>query len=148
MHPTQKRRASPQFLNRKQARKFHKAARVGSGHRTVMEVAVVRRDAMIGGLGRDPAFRTFAHLIAQFLAASDNSPAGHGPLCLACDTEFSARVLPADFLITTPGAAKGGIGMVTGVCTRCAAQSDAELAAIGLRRLRQIWPDLRPVGTA
>ena len=44
---------------------------------------------------------------------------GHGPLCLACDTEFSREEPPEAFAITRPACADQGIMVVTGICVRC-----------------------------
>jgi hypothetical protein len=127
------------------------AARV-SDERCVIQINVLRKHDLLGGLmsgSKDPALGPLLGIVAEFLTECVAHQAGRGPLCLACNTEFSARLPPTDFLLTTPqmlDVSKNRPCLVTGICARCAAQTDEQLMAAGLRWLRRVWPNMQPTG--
>ena len=58
-------------------------------------------------------------------------------MCLCCETEFTAHVVPTDFLIT--GLNTGNQLIMTGICSLCSAQSDDWLMQKGMQQFKKIW---------
>jgi hypothetical protein len=76
---------------------------------------------------------------------SASSVRGKGPLCLSCETEFTATEAPIDFFITGLHTGKHFIGkqqiIMTGICRHCSTQSDDFLMREGMKQMKKIWPD-------
>jgi hypothetical protein len=80
--------------------------------------------------------------IGEWLVATLNG--GLRPLCLDCDAEFGRDLAaPAAFMLVTPHRENPEGGIVTGICSECAAHADEDLIEVALKRLRVIWPDAR-----
>jgi hypothetical protein len=60
----------------------------------------------------------------------------HSPICLSCEVTFSRRSLPADWAMLNPLWGRPGTVMLSGICGRCSAKSDAELLNAALRDLQ------------
>jgi hypothetical protein len=101
-------------------RRVRKLLRDGGG---VWSAEIIRVDDFsdVAKLMLDPVR---AGLFADWITAVAQAVRDDAPICLDCDPE---------------------IGLVTGICAECAARSDSELMAVARRRLKSIWPDLRPL---
>jgi hypothetical protein len=86
-------------------------------------------------------FSTITEACAAWMRRSGSAPRGRRPTCVDCDTEFSRKVFPFGFVVALPFAAKTNITMVSGICESCIGKDD--LGNRTMRRLQQIWPDLR-----
>jgi hypothetical protein len=160
MNRKQRRAAGMKFLTGKALKKFTKAARFNDhDHRGAVQVCLIRQatvfNTMLAG-STAPDLVALVRGIAEFLTQIDASAKGRGPLCLACETEFSANETPADFLLTVPMMADwsktNAAMMLTGICARCCQHTDEQLLAVAMKLTRGLWPDAqvmhREEGTA
>jgi hypothetical protein len=98
----------------------------------------------IEGLSRDvddAMFSAITDACAKWMRRAVSAPKHQRPTCVDCDVEFSRKVFPAGFVVALPFANKASLAMVSGVCLTCIAKDD--LGNRTMRRLQQIWPDLR-----
>jgi hypothetical protein len=68
-------------------------------------------------------------------------------LCIDCDTEFSARSLPAAFLamVLLPRGDEGEVrGLVSGICQHCCTRGREGLERMGCKHAKKLWPDSYP----
>jgi hypothetical protein len=72
----------------------------------------------------------------------------HRPICLSCDVTFTRRSLPAEWAMLTPLLGSPRTVMLSGICGRCSARSDAELMGAALRDLQQMNPGIRRIELA
>jgi hypothetical protein len=70
------------------------------------------------------------------------------PVCLACDVTFSHRLLPTDWALLEPVLDPSRAAMLSGICGRCSAKSDAELMDAALRDLQAQNPAIRRIEVA
>ena len=139
MNRAQRRKNKKQDQRREELWKFGEARRVNKDM-CAIDVHLIRRDSFIRGVisGHANAERLVIP-IADFLNRSASSTRGHGPMCLSCETEFTASEVPIDFLIT--GLNTGRQLIMTGICSRCSAQSDDWLMQAGMKQVKKIWTD-------
>src|SRR6266446_8273188 len=88
-----------------------------------------------------------AGLLTNWLTAVARAARDDAPVCLDCDAGFGPHHPnnPAAYLLVTAYRPDPKVGLVTGICAGCAARSDSDLMAVARRRLKSIWPDLRPL---
>lgn len=72
----------------------------------------------------------------------------HEPVCLGCEVVFIRRSLPTEWTMLTPLLGRPRTAMLSGICPRCRAKSDAELIAAALRDLQTMNPGMRRIDPA
>jgi hypothetical protein len=127
------------------------AEHTGSG---VYSLVLIDRDEMLhvaraADRGDDYA-RRLADLVAQMLIRIHDAPPEHRPLCLLCDTEFTATAMPAALTIMHAWRDDPQLAMCNGLCRSCRERYPtwAELQTPVLDACRRVFPDLRAVDAA
>lgn len=85
--------------------------------------------------------------VVSWFAQTARAPAGTGPLCMLCETEFSRATMPEAICCIWPFARRPAAAMATGICRQCFGRVDQKAL---LTHYRKIWPDAyfeRVVGT-
>jgi hypothetical protein len=70
----------------------------------------------------------------EWLGRCTQAKRGEGPLCLACDFEFSAADMPKGFALARPAIGDQQLMIATGICGKCIERhSDNELMRIAVK---------------
>jgi hypothetical protein len=70
----------------------------------------------------------------EWLGSCAQTKRGEGPLCLACDFEFSAADMPKGFAVARPPIGHQQLMIATGICGNCIERhSDNELMRIAVK---------------
>jgi hypothetical protein len=88
-----------------------------------------------------------ARSLAQWITEIEHSR----PLCIACDTVFTAALAPTMWLLARPANDGTSVAMLMGACSECVERhpsSEALTAAAAEALKRGAWPDLRVLDPA
>jgi hypothetical protein len=114
-------------------------------HRGMLQVRVLRREHMPDLFlfaAVDPDGMVVLETISQWLREMERRAKANRFLCMSCETTFHVHRLPDAFMVAMSFAESGDNAhtMITGICRRCASQSDDAVMAAAVNAVRKIYP--------